>query len=60
MEDTPKFDIKSVIKLDISIKPTTWIGHKIVHSMRNATLIYLNLTIQGKQTRKILRKHTAQ
>ena len=40
-------------------KLTTWIGHKIVH-MRNATLIYLNLTIQGKQTRKILRKQTAQ
>ena len=32
---------------------------KIGH-MRNATLIYLNLTIQGKQTRKIIRKHTAQ
>jgi len=32
MEAIPKFDIKSVIKsdikFDISIKPTTWIGHK--------------------------------
>ena len=24
MEAIPKFDIKSVIKFDISIKPTTW------------------------------------
>ena len=38
---------------------TANIYFQIVH-MRNATLIYLNLTIQGKQTRKILRKHTAQ
>ena len=32
MEAIPKFDIKSVIKpdikFDISIKPSTWIGHK--------------------------------
>ena len=28
MEAIPKFDIKSVIKSDISIKPTKWIGHK--------------------------------
>ena len=28
MEAIPKFDIKSVIKFDISIKLTTWIGHK--------------------------------
>ena len=31
MDAIPKFDIKSVIKsgikFDISIKPTTWIGH---------------------------------
>ena len=31
MEAMPKFDIKSVIKsdieFDISIQPTTWIGH---------------------------------
>ena len=27
MEAIPKFDIKSVIKFDISTKPTTWIGH---------------------------------
>ena len=26
-EAIPKFDIKSDIKFDISIKPTTWIGH---------------------------------
>ena len=36
MEAIPKFDIKSVIKsgikFDISIKPTTWIGHKSVES----------------------------
>ena len=31
MEAIPKFDIKSVIKFDISIKPTTWIGHKILY-----------------------------
>ena len=33
MEAIPMFDIKSVIKsnikFDISIKPTTWIGHKV-------------------------------
>ena len=28
MEAIPKFEIKSVIKFDISIKQTTWIGHK--------------------------------
>ena len=32
MEAIPKFDIKSVIKsvirFDISVKRTTWIGHK--------------------------------
>ena len=28
MEAIPKFDIKSVIKSDISTKLTTWIGHK--------------------------------
>ena len=28
MEAIPKFDIKSVIKFDISTKLTTWIGHK--------------------------------
>ena len=28
MDAIPKSDIKSVIKSDISIKPTTWIGHK--------------------------------
>ena len=28
IEAIPKFDIKSDIKFDISIKPTTWIGHK--------------------------------
>ena len=28
MEAIPKFDIKSDIKFDISIKGTTWIGHK--------------------------------
>ena len=27
METIPKFDTKSVIKFDISTKPTTWIGH---------------------------------
>ena len=27
MDAIPKFDIKSDIKFDISIKPTTWIGH---------------------------------
>ena len=27
MEAIPKFNIKSVIKSDIRIKPTTWIGH---------------------------------
>ena len=26
-EASPKFDTKSDIKYDISIKPTTWIGH---------------------------------
>ena len=26
MEAIPKFDTKSVIKFDISTKPTTWIG----------------------------------
>ena len=30
MDAIPKFDIKSVIKSDISIKPTTWIGNKSV------------------------------
>ena len=28
MEAIPKFGIKSVIKFDISMRPTTWIGHK--------------------------------
>ena len=28
MEAIPKFDTKSVIKSDISTKPTAWIGHK--------------------------------
>ena len=28
MEAIPKFDIKSVIKIDISTKLTTWIGHQ--------------------------------
>ena len=27
MEAIPKFDIKSDIKIDISITPSTWIGH---------------------------------
>ena len=27
IEAIPKFDTKSVIKFDISTKPTTWIGH---------------------------------
>ena len=35
MEAIPKFDIKSVIKsdikFDISIKPTTWIGHQSIN-----------------------------
>ena len=30
MEAIPKSDIKSVIKSDISIKRTTWIGHNRV------------------------------
>ena len=29
MEAIPKFDIKSVIKSDISTKLTTWIGHLV-------------------------------
>ena len=29
MEAIPKFDIKSDIKFDISIKLTTWIGHEL-------------------------------
>ena len=28
MEAIPKSDIKSVIRFDNSIKPTTWIGNK--------------------------------
>ena len=31
MEAIPKFDIKSDIKFDISIKPTGWIGHKVIN-----------------------------
>ena len=33
MEAIPKFDIKSDIKFDISIKLTTWIGHELFSKM---------------------------
>ena len=33
-EAIPKSDIKSVIKFDISIKLTTWIGHKFILQLR--------------------------
>ena len=44
MEAIPKSDIKSVIKsdisFDISIKPTTWIGHKGVGGFQKSYVIF--------------------
>ena len=38
MEAVLKSDIKSVIRFDISIKRTTWIGHKSINSQKKVVL----------------------
>ena len=40
MEAIPKSNIKSDISFDISIKPTTWIGHKSSEHLLNGLVIY--------------------
>ena len=48
MEAIPKFDSKSVLKFDISTKPTTWIGHKPPEGDNSMKFVYHQLNYQIK------------